>query len=104
MLAMRLLIAALVLTFLVAAVASVFAIWPVVADAPWEDGTTKPKIEQFDSEPASIDPRCETAISINAQATVALAQVQGISIDAYNARNDLGRAIDAAERNIERYC
>ena len=34
---MRFQLAALVLTFVVAVVASIFAIWPVVADAPWED-------------------------------------------------------------------
>ena len=34
---MRLLVVALVLTMAVAVTASVFAIWPVVADAPWED-------------------------------------------------------------------
>ncbi len=34
---MRFLIAALVIIFAVAVTASVFAIWPVVADAPWED-------------------------------------------------------------------
>ena len=33
----RLLIATLYLTLAVAITASVFAIWPVVADAPWED-------------------------------------------------------------------
>ena len=33
----RLLIASLYLTLAVAITASVFAIWPVVADAPWED-------------------------------------------------------------------
>lgn len=36
---MRLLVAALVLTFVVAVIASVLAIWPVVADAPWEPDT-----------------------------------------------------------------
>lgn len=34
---MRLLIAALVFTLAIAVTASVFAIWPVVGDAPWED-------------------------------------------------------------------
>lgn len=34
---MRLLIAALALSLTVAVVAAVFAIWPVVADAPWEE-------------------------------------------------------------------
>ena len=36
---MRLLIAALAITLAVAVTASVFAIWPVVADAPWENDT-----------------------------------------------------------------
>ncbi len=35
--AMKLMLTALVATFAVAVTASVFAIWPVVADAPWED-------------------------------------------------------------------
>ncbi len=35
--AMRLMLAALVATSAIAIVAAVFAIWPVVADAPWED-------------------------------------------------------------------
>lgn len=34
---MRLLIAALVFTLAIAVTASVFAIWPAVADAPWEE-------------------------------------------------------------------
>lgn len=37
---MRALIAALIITLAIAVTASVFAIWPVVADAPWEKGTT----------------------------------------------------------------
>ena len=36
---MKLLLAALVATFTIAVVAAVFAIWPAVADAPWEDET-----------------------------------------------------------------
>ena len=35
--AMRLMLAALVATLTIAVVAAVFAIWPVIADAPWED-------------------------------------------------------------------
>ena len=34
---MKLLLAALVATSIIAVTASVFAIWPLVADAPWED-------------------------------------------------------------------
>lgn len=34
---MRLVLAALAVTFTIAVTSSVFAIWPVVTDAPWED-------------------------------------------------------------------
>ena len=39
---MRLLLAALFVTFAIAVTASVFAIWPAVADAPWEDEIPTP--------------------------------------------------------------
>ena len=41
---MRLLLAALAVTSTIAVTASVFAIWPAVGDAPWEDDTA-PAIE-----------------------------------------------------------
>lgn len=37
---MKILLAALAVTFAIAVTASVFAVWPVVADAPWEDERT----------------------------------------------------------------
>ena len=37
---MKLLLAALAITFAIAVTASVFAIWPAVADAPWEESAT----------------------------------------------------------------
>ena len=43
---MRLLLAALAVTFAIAVTASVFAIWPAVADAPWEDETPTPVIQK----------------------------------------------------------
>ena len=39
---MKLLLAALAVTFAIAVTASVFAIWPAVADAPWEDEFVMP--------------------------------------------------------------
>ena len=47
---MRLMLAALVATSVIAIVAAVFAIWPVVADAPWESDdpvvVVQPTVEQ----------------------------------------------------------
>ena len=42
---MKLLLAALAITFVIAVTASVFAIWPVVADAPWEDDAPTPVLQ-----------------------------------------------------------
>ncbi len=44
MLTMRLMLAALIATTAIAIVAAVFAIWPVVADAPWEDELPTPVV------------------------------------------------------------
>ena len=54
---MRLMLAALVATFTIAVVAAVFAIWPVVADAPWEDArsSVEERIDEF---------RCESALKL----------------------------------------
>ena len=48
--------AALLVTFSVAITASVFAIWPVVADAPWEDSAPV-------EEDRTNQIRCEGALS-----------------------------------------
>lgn len=90
-----------VVALAVAIIASVFAIWPVVADAPWEDDTI---IEIERDEPATTDPRCETAIAIKAEATIALALEREISLDAVAARSALRRVIGEAEREIDLYC
>ena len=54
---MRPLVAALIVTFAIAVTASVFAIWPVVADAPWEEDTTAPVVED-----RRYEIRCEGAL------------------------------------------
>ena len=51
---MRLLLAALAITFAIAVTASVFAVWASVADAPWEDSPAPPPVE---SEPVSAADR-----------------------------------------------
>lgn len=51
---MRLMAAALILSLTLAVVAAVFALWPVVADAPWEYEAPEPVVIQPD-EPS----RCE---------------------------------------------
>ena len=56
------------LVLIVAVVASVFAIWPVVADAPWEE-------EAVVVEAEAPDPRCEAAHIMKAEATVSLAEI-----------------------------
>jgi len=56
---MRLLIAALVLTLAVAVTAAIFAIWPVVADAPWE--ASEPVIAE---ERSNDTIRCDAALRL----------------------------------------
>ena len=67
---MKLLVAALVLTFTVAIVATVVATWASVADAPWESAapTTVPIVERV-REPS----RCDTLTQQLADAQSALA-------------------------------
>ena len=64
---MRALISALVVTFAIAVTASVFAIWPVVADAPWEDDTTLvPTVDRI------AELRCQGALGLRQEATRSL--------------------------------
>ena len=62
--------------------------------------TPKPVAPSSDS----VDPRCQSAIQVQAQARVALAQVPRIGIDAANARRQLEAEIEQAEREIDLYC
>ena len=52
-------LAALVATFAIAVTALVFAVWPAVADAPWEDDTPVAVVV----EGSGVEARCEEAVS-----------------------------------------
>ncbi len=108
MLAMRLLIAALVVTLAIAVPASVFAIWPVVADAPWESEVAV--AESTDTL------RCQGALDYRV-AVVANPPTRGHSgpgtlslgspplpVVAVTDQAALQRLLDQAEREIARYC
>ncbi len=58
---MKLLQAALAVTFAVAVTASVFAIWPAVADAPWEDDAPPPVVQPVNR---SQEMRCQAALDL----------------------------------------
>ena len=62
---MRLMIAALAVTLAIAIVAAVFAIWPVVADAPWEDEIVVPTPVVVDR---TDDIRCQGGIDLRERA------------------------------------
>ena len=83
---MRALIAALIFTLAVAVTASVFAIWPVVADVPWED---EPVVVQPVDRIAEI--RCEGALRLR-ETWVERGAGPGASV------------YQGAEREIARYC
>ena len=94
MLAMRLLIAALVFTLAIAVTASVFAIWPAVADAPWEDSTAPDRTDEI---------RCQGGLDYR---TAALANpptrvLVGVAVTDQEA---LQRLLGQAESEIARYC
>lgn len=99
---MKLQLAALILTLAVAATAAVFAIWPVVAHAPWEgQGTTSTEAM-----------RCEGALTFR-DAVIAAGQyspgyssslgsgpVQGNP----SGLPDYAAELSKAEREINSYC
>ena len=84
------------LALIVAIVASVFAIWPVVADAPWEEGA----VIVMEAQAETPDPRCEAARIMRAEARVARAALPGRSIS----KADLAELIEEADIDIRRYC
>ncbi len=92
---MRLLISALVVTMLVAVTASVFAIWPVVADAPWEDDV--PVADSGDTL------RCQGALDYRA-AVVANPPMRSNLAGPYTDQVALQSLLDQAQREIVAYC
>ena len=91
---MRALIAALVLTLAIAVTASVFAVWPVVTDAPWEDDVSVPVVDR------TQEIRCEAALDL--RETI-------VRQGRYNRGNQSGLldyedVLRDAEREIDRFC
>ncbi len=99
------------LVLIVAVVASVFAIWPVVADAPWEEEAV------IVVETEAPDPRCEAALIMKAEARVARAALpqgggsfginnfnESSSVSYARPRRELEEVIEQADRDIHRYC
>ena len=61
------------LTFVIAVAALVLALWPVVADAPWEDGVTSAELSEIlqaaqetskEEKEAERVAKCETAVKL----------------------------------------
>ena len=92
---MRLLIPALILTAAVAVTASVFAIWPVVADAPWENDVPIAAPPIADNSEAL---RCQGALDYRAAIVTANPSTSATT------EFFLQRLLDDAEREITRYC
>jgi hypothetical protein len=93
---MRVLLAVLGLTFIFASVAAIFAIWPVVADAPWEDGSSA-EAEDSDS---TNEVRCEAALSLKE----AIIRQGEYSFNNQDGLRDYDGEMFLAERDIRRYC
>ena len=80
------------MTFVIAVTASVFAIWPAVADAPWEDEVPTPVVVSDDTDAI----RCEGALRFR-DSTVQTGKV-GLGGNTYDEQ------LANAEREIQRYC
>ncbi len=91
---MRSTIAIHTLTLTIAIVAVVFAVWPGVGDAPWEEDVVV--VEPVDR---TAKLRCEGALSFRDEAVSAL----GFASDRFRAR-DVRDEIAKAEGEIDRYC
>ena len=103
MLAMSFLKTALAFTFLIAVTASVFAIWPVVADAPWEDDTGMAVEDRTD------DVRCQGALDYRTAAlanppTRAGSLLGSPGVVSVTDQAALEQLLEQAEREIAMYC
>ena len=88
---MRALIAALIFTLAIAVTASVFAIWPVVADAPWETDVVVVD-DRIESARRLREIRCEGALSYRNDIIIS---------DDFRL---VSRHLAEAEAEIDRYC
>ena len=92
-----------VVALALAIVASVFAIWPVVADAPWQDDAA-PVIEN-----RSDEIRCQGALDyrtavLTSPPTRAGTILGGTNTVAITDKAALQQLLDTAESEIARYC
>ena len=94
---MKLLLAALAVTFAIAVVASVFAIWPVVADAPWEDEVPTPVVQ--DQGEVLL---CEAAIRLRDEMRVEDGKVRFSS--GRMLQREINTLLGEAKADIDRYC
>ena len=98
------------MTFVIAVVASVFAIWPVVGDAPWEDDAPAVVDDRIGDNDTTSDTRCEGALSLRASVIAAGRLNPGrIPVLGEEPSNPGGLAdydaqLAKAEREIDRYC
>ena len=81
----------------IAIVAAVFAIWPVVTDAPWEDEVPTPVVVSDDTDAI----RCEGALSLRGIAVEALGSRSDVFFTGYQ---NIEAELAKAEREISRYC
>ena len=86
---MKLLLAALAVTFTIAVTASVFAIWPVVTDAPWEDEIVIPTPVVQDQGEVLL---CEAAIRLRDEMRVEVAGGGDLNLSRTRARGLLEEA------------
>ena len=101
---MKLLPAALAGTFAIALTASVFAVWPAVGDAPWEE----------DPADRTAALRCEGALALRVSVIEAGEYSAGSSPGARgfadrgpgnpDGLRDYDQQLSKAEREIDRYC
>ena len=91
----RFLIIGLVLTFAVAVTASVFAIWPAVGDAPWEDEVAV-AVEE------TTDVRCEGALDL--REAVIDAGIMGSNSSGRLTGTEFRNRMRQAEGEIDDYC
>ena len=107
-----------VVALALAIVASVFAIWPVVADAPWEDERVVEIVRDVPGD--TDDPRCIAAETILSKYAELQGQIRALrpleppeplqpleplrSLGALRPEEILEELVEQAERDMERYC
>ena len=94
---MKLQLAALIATAVIAVIAAVFAIWPALGDAPWEDEVPTPVVVSDDTDAI----RCEGALSLRGIAVEALGSRSDVFFTGYQ---NIEAELAKAEREISRYC